>query len=626
MHVATLWQSVVGQRSDFRKGTGFLVGKRLQGETVTGHAWWPRSPSGAHLRHRSAWDRLLGARSGVHFAFGVAAVILAVVGWALFGALDRTRDAATTVNHTQRVLLALGEAREAFSEMESAQRGYLLGGGDQYLDERDRAAGEFRNAVRRVRSLVANNPEQTRRLEQFEELAQERIRVAVANAELRRSRGFAHPWSDDASLSTRQAMARVHALSRDMEDVELRLLQEQHAEEEQRQRHVILLLAAGLAAGLLLLAPAYGAVLHQSREREAVERQMTDLVEDLPVSVWQIRRSRDGNRAFVFVSASAEQARGLTVDQICGDITNVYNSVVDEDRPRLLAAMDESERSLDDFDCEYRIRMPDGGLRWIHSRASLRREGDGAVVWSGYWADVTQAKLLQRDLERSNEALEAFTYSVSHDLRAPLAAIEGFGRALQERASQSLDPRSEHFLARIRASTLQMNDLIEGMLQLGKVSQGNLATELVDLSALAEEVVAELCEREPSRVVQVAVEPSMRVWGDKRLLRQVVANLLGNAWKFTAKTAHASISFGAADCQSKPCFCVRDNGAGFDMAYAQRLFGTFQRLHSVQEFPGTGLGLATVQRILARHNGEVWAEAQPGQGATFYFTLPRQAG
>jgi signal transduction histidine kinase len=599
------------------------VVKKVQGEAATGTAWWPQRPLRAN-GHGSRWERVLSARAGVQLAFGLAVGILLLVGWTLYGALERTRDAAGSVNHTHRVLLALGDARETFRQMESAQRGYLLSGAELYLRERDQAAQEFRRSMGRIASLVADNPAQAMRLRQLELLAQERIRIAVANADLRRTLGFSSAWPEESQLTAVQAAARVYAFSRDMEDEELRLLQERQAQEERHQRDVILVLAAALAVGLLLLAPAYGAVLYQSRRRESTERQMADLVQALPVTVWQIRRDAQGQRAFTFVGASAAQARGLTVQQVRGDIRNVYNSVLDEDREGLLAAMDEAERTLGDFDREYRVRMPDGGERWIHSRATLQRDTDGATLWSGYWADVTAAKRLQHELERSREALESFTYSVSHDLRAPLAAIDGFSRALQERAAATLDDRSGHFLQRIRAGTLQMHELIEGMLQLGKVSAASLEAGPVDLSALAQAVLADLQEREPARRVHATVEPGLSAWGDERLLRQVLANLLGNAWKFTSKAESAGIALGSTINGGRRCFFVSDNGAGFDMAHAHRLFGSFHRLHAAHEFPGTGIGLATVQRIVERHGGEVWAEAQPGEGATFYFALPRR--
>jgi len=229
-------------------------------------------------------------------------------------------------------------------------------------------------------------------------------------------------------------------------------------------------------------------------------------------------------------------------------------------------------------------------------------------------------------LEFANKQLEAFSYSVSHDLRSPLSAIDGFsnllGKTMARTAGDPLTERSRHYLARIRAGVSQMGELIDAMLTLAQVSRSSLLWEQVDLSALAEALQHAHQEREPGRATQLHVEAGLLAQGDPRLLKQVLANLLGNAWKFSAGQACTEITFGRETSSAgETVYFVRDNGVGFDMAYAEKLFGAFQRLHSQSEFAGTGIGLATVQRIIARHGGRVWGEAVPGRGATFYFTL-----
>ncbi|HWA37750.1 MAG TPA: ATP-binding protein, partial [Burkholderiales bacterium] len=224
-------------------------------------------------------------------------------------------------------------------------------------------------------------------------------------------------------------------------------------------------------------------------------------------------------------------------------------------------------------------------------------------------------------LESTNAELEAFCYSVSHDLRAPLRAIDGFSQALVDDFPADVPPDAARYLARIRTSAQRMGQLIEDLLNLSKVSRGELQRADVDVSEIAQQVVAELRQREPARQVDVHVWDGMRARADGRLLRVALENLIGNAWKFTGKTAAARIEVGALRDGGSCSFFVRDNGAGFDMAYASKLFGAFQRLHTVNEFQGTGIGLATVQRIVHRHGGRIWADAAPGQGAVFHFTL-----
>jgi signal transduction histidine kinase len=223
--------------------------------------------------------------------------------------------------------------------------------------------------------------------------------------------------------------------------------------------------------------------------------------------------------------------------------------------------------------------------------------------------------------EALNQELEAFSYSVSHDLRSPLRAIDGFSLAVLEDNGDKLDGEGKASLERVRAATQRMGRLIDDLLELSRVARAPIRLEPVDLTAMTATVVAELREAEPARDVAVTIAPALATRGDPRLVRVVLDNLLGNAFKFTGKCERATIEIGATSDGGGRVFFVRDNGAGFDPAYAEKLFGAFQRLHDAREFAGTGIGLATVQRIVRRHGGRVWAIGEPGKGATFSFTL-----
>ena len=225
------------------------------------------------------------------------------------------------------------------------------------------------------------------------------------------------------------------------------------------------------------------------------------------------------------------------------------------------------------------------------------------------------------ELLAANKELEAFSYSVSHDLRAPLRAMDGFSMALLEDSAGKLDETAQGYLRRIRAGSQRMAELIDDLLNLSRITRAEMRRERVDLTAMAEEIGAEFKVSCPDRQVELVVTRAMVVRADGPMLRVVLNNLLGNAWKYTARCAQARIEVGAQEQDGKRVFFVRDNGAGFDMAYVGKLFGAFQRLHSAQEFEGTGIGLALVQRIIHRHGGCVRAEGAVGQGATFYFTL-----
>lgn len=240
--------------------------------------------------------------------------------------------------------------------------------------------------------------------------------------------------------------------------------------------------------------------------------------------------------------------------------------------------------------------------------------------------DITERKRMEEelnqrslDLQAANKELEAFSYSVSHDLRAPLRAIDGFSRILRE--SLSLPEEAEKYLQKISEASLNMGQLIDDILRLSRITRAELRANQVDLGELAQSILAELRAREPERQLTVEIQTNLFTWGDERLLRVALENLLTNAWKFTSKREKPIISLGAKRQDGKKVFFIRDNGVGFDMAYADKLFGAFQRLHTLEEFPGTGIGLAIVQRVIHKHGGRIWAEAEKGQGATFYFTL-----
>jgi PAS domain S-box-containing protein len=230
-------------------------------------------------------------------------------------------------------------------------------------------------------------------------------------------------------------------------------------------------------------------------------------------------------------------------------------------------------------------------------------------------------------LQGANKQLEAFSYSVSHDLRSPLSAIDGFSNLLTKELGDSVSSeRGRHYLSRIRAGVSQMGELIDSLLSLAHVARTKMRRESVDLSAMAQTIVDGYQEIEPERRVLLDIQPGLEAQGDPRLLQQALDNLLSNAWKFSGKQPHTQISFRSEiQPDGTPVYVVQDNGAGFDMAYADKLFGAFQRLHSPSEFSGTGIGLATVHRIVTRHGGRIWAESARGQGARFYFTIGEPA-
>jgi PAS domain S-box-containing protein len=294
------------------------------------------------------------------------------------------------------------------------------------------------------------------------------------------------------------------------------------------------------------------------------------------------------------------------------------------------------------FQAECRLRQVEtGNYRWHLLRAVPIPDETGQVTrWFGTFTDIEDQKQAEEkvrvlntvlekrvsertaQLQASNQELEAFSYSVSHDLRAPLRSINAFSELVREDYGDRLDDQGRQYLRIVKEASTQMGRLIDDLLHLSRVTRGQARRRQIDLTAIVHLIIGDLKRLEPHREVEFVIAPELKANADERLMRIALENLLNNAWKFTGKQPNARIEVGMKDLEGQIVFFVKDNGAGFDMAFADRLFGAFQRLHSNADFPGHGVGLATVQRIITRHGGRIWAESAPGQGATFYFTLP----
>ena len=375
-------------------------------------------------------------------------------------------------------------------------------------------------------------------------------------------------------------------------------------------------------------------ILRDITERKRSEEALNEQARILDLAPVMIR---DLNGGIIFWNKGLEKMFGWTKEEAVGKISY---KLLHTEFPQPLNEIKAKLYARGHWEGEVVHRRKDGQRIVIASQWALHRDAQDkpkAVVVVNN--DVTDRKQAEEEIRRLNEELEqrvadrtaqfeaankeleAFSYSVSHDLRAPLRHIDGFSQALLEDYTDKLDDEGKNYLREVRGATKEMAQLIEDLLQLGHVTRTEMRGEIVDLSATARALVAELQRRDPQRAVTIKIEDGLTGRGDKRLLRIVLINLLENAWKFTSKQSNAQIEFGCEENNGASCFFVRDNGAGFDMSYVGKLFGAFQRLHTGGEFQGTGIGLATVQRIVFRHGGRVWAEAAVNQGATFYFTL-----
>lgn len=346
------------------------------------------------------------------------------------------------------------------------------------------------------------------------------------------------------------------------------------------------------------------------------------LVVAVPISAWLQRLVARPVTSLATTARQVSLERDYTLrasgggrDEI-GELVHAFNSMLEQIEQR-----DAALREANDL-LEHRVAERTEHLR---REISERRRAERDVRRLNEELEQ-RVRARTAELEAANRELEAFSYSVSHDLRAPLRSIDGFSQLLLEDHGEALNEEARSYLDRVRAASGRMGQLIDDLLSLARVSRSALQAADVDLSDAATAVIAELRAAQPERHVTTRIATGLHTHGDPVLLRLVLDNLIGNAWKYSSKTKGAVIEIGAQQEERATIFFVRDNGAGFDMAYADKLFGPFQRLHAAKDFDGTGIGLATVQRILERHGGRIWAEAAVGRGATFYFTLPEAIG
>lgn len=570
--------------------------------------------------------------------FYLAVALVGLVASGSFVNSQRIVIATRWVDHTNDVEKQLAGLSADLADHMTGVRVFVLTGNVALVPDLPRLETRIETSRDSVRALVADNPVESRGAAALHAAVDELLRFDAELLAQMHSSGIEEAKRRSAAGGGKALLDAARGRIAEMQAEEQRLML---ARNETARRAVGLQSVLGLVfvAALAMLAfSLYRVVRRDVATREASEARILEsnrfldtIVETIPAMIF-IKEARE--LRFVRMNRAGEQLLGVSREQLLGK--NDFD-FFPEEQARFFIEKDRlTLQGSEVVDIpEERIQTANGA-RWLHTRKVPIYGADGKPHFLlGVSEDITETKLAHdatraaREVaEAATRELESFSYSVSHDLRAPLRAVAGFSAALQEDHAAALPEAARNHLGRIDAAARRMSQLIDDLLALTRINRAELRRVPVDVTALAGEVVESLrSDATPAGgSVEVHIAPDMRTEADPQLLRIAFDNLLGNAWKFSAKTGSARVEVGVESQDGTHVFFVRDNGAGFDMRYATKLFGAFQRLHSSSEFEGTGIGLATVQRVITRHGGRVWAEGKVGEGATFRFTLEPSHG
>lgn len=563
----------------------------------------------------------------IRIGFGIGLVFLLLTGAVAYWSASWAAGAFHTVEKTERMLDLLRGTLTAILDVETGTRGFVITGKTPFLEPFNQGQIHLNQLLRELRSATEKDPIQRRRLTELEPLIAAKIDAAKKSIAI--DSGKSQPIANEAALDeSKRLMDAIRVVIAEMESVERGRLARRSADAE-RTFHITIVIV-GLSAGMAIVLAGIASVIAQrdyNRRRQAEEERdrFFTLTRDLVCFA-----GFDGY--FKLVNPAWERVLGYSKDELLARPFGEF--VHPEDQAITASQAEKLSRGVEVIQFENRYRAKDGSYHWFswNARASVSAKAIYATA-----RDITEQKhsseqiirlntdLQQRaaELEEANKELEAFSYSVSHDLRAPLRHIGGFVSQLEKSASSQLDEKSRRYLKIISDAARQMGALIDDLLVFSRMARTEMQNRPVNLTAVADGVIASLEEETGNRKIVWKSQPLPEIHGDPAMLRQVFVNLIANAVKYTRPRTQAEIEIGCTEKPEEFVFHVRDNGVGFDMEFAHKLFGVFQRLHRDEEFEGTGIGLANVRRIVRRHGGNTWAEGKVNEGATFYFTIPK---
>lgn len=584
-------------------------------------------------------DRSITRRVGSGLTLAVLSAC--VVGYLASRTTQLLLTSGLEVEHTHEVLEAIAGLKIETGRSRAAARSFGILGDSAMAEPYRAARASVLSLQDQLRALIRDNPEQQARLDSA--AAPLAILLAAWDTLLASQPGDPATRAASSQMAPvhRVEQARLDSLLGRMERAERALLNSRAQANDAYVSQTRWVLVGAVALTMLILLGTFLLFLRHLHERDLAEAErarlqnfLDSIIEHIPLMVFV---KEAASLRFLRFNRAGEELVGCSREALMG--RNDFD-LFPRDQAEFFIAKDRETLAGGKKVVieEEPLQSTTRGIRRLRTHKMAIRGVDGRPEYLlGISEDITerlrneeQIRTVNRELtertralEVANRDLEAFSYTVSHDLRAPVRAVEGFARILIEEHAASLDGEGKRLLEVVRSNAHRMGQMVDDLLRLARVGRQELRREPIDMARVVEEQLADLAEDEPGRSVEVELAPLPPVVGDPGLVRQVTANLLGNAWKFTSRRQDARISIRGQRNGPMVEYAITDNGAGFDMKYAGKLFGVFQRLHRSDEYEGTGVGLAVVHRIVERHGGRIWAESEPGRGATFHFTLPK---
>jgi PAS domain S-box-containing protein len=534
------------------------------------------------------------------------------------------------VAHTHDVLHNAERVLAIAVGIEIGQRGYALTGDKRFLAAYTKGLNEVNDHVNRLLALTADNIDQQKRITILKKDISELLEFSSTAVEVR-SRSFEEALQLNASLKGKNLMDNIRKQIAEIENEENQLLRSRmKATDTQIEKYNYAFITLLFVTGAILAAVFYGMNVTlktkaiTQRKLISASREIQDLYDNAPCGY----HSLDNNGFFVEMNKTLLQWLGYERHEILNKLK--FPDIID---PSELPIFQENFKLFKQQGYIHNLEFTfvrKNGLRVpvILSSTAIFNDAGEYLRSRSITIDNTERKFAQDQINLLNHELESFSYSVSHDLRAPLRSIDGYARILQEDYSEKFDSEGQRLIQVIMNNAKRMGRLIDDLLDFSRLGRKDVAKTKTDMNAMVNAIVADVVEQEKknNRTIDVKIHDLHPVPVDVEMIRQVWINLIDNAVKYTGKTAHPRIEISSAINQNEVYYQVKDNGVGFDMLYVEKLFGVFQRLHKMQDFSGTGVGLAIVKRIINRHHGKVWAEGKLNEGATFYFTLPMSNG